>query len=32
VGTSLKAGGITWNAVDPVRAGRLMDAARSARA
>ena len=32
VGTSLKVGGITWNAVDPARARRLMDAAESARA
>jgi hypothetical protein len=32
VGTSLKVDGITWNAVDPARAQRLMDAARSARA
>jgi uncharacterized protein len=31
VGTSLKVDGITWNAVDPARAQRLMDAARSAR-
>jgi membrane complex biogenesis BtpA family protein len=31
VGTSLKVDGITWNAVDPARARRLMDAARSAR-
>jgi len=31
VGTSLKRDGITWNAVDPERAGRLMDAARAAR-
>jgi len=31
VGTSLKFDGITWNAVDPERAGRLMDAARAAR-
>jgi membrane complex biogenesis BtpA family protein len=31
VGTSLKVDGITWNAVDPARAKRLMDAARSAR-
>jgi uncharacterized protein len=31
VGTSLKVGGITWNQVDPARAARLMDAARSAR-
>ncbi|HEY7936402.1 MAG TPA: BtpA/SgcQ family protein [Candidatus Limnocylindrales bacterium] len=31
VGTSLKVDGITWNAVDPGRAGRLMDAARAAR-
>ena len=32
VGTSLKVDGITWNAADPARAQRLMDAARSARA
>jgi uncharacterized protein len=32
VGTSLKVDGVTWNAVDPERASRLMDAARSARA
>ncbi|MGZ8563999.1 MAG: BtpA/SgcQ family protein [Candidatus Limnocylindria bacterium] len=32
VGTSLKVDGLTWNAVDPDRAGRLMDAARTARA
>jgi uncharacterized protein len=32
VGTSLKVEGITWNAVDPDRAMRLMDAARAARA
>jgi membrane complex biogenesis BtpA family protein len=31
VGTSLKIDGITWNAVDPERAGRLMEAARAAR-
>jgi membrane complex biogenesis BtpA family protein len=31
VGTSLKVGGITWNEVDPARAERLMEAARSAR-
>ena len=31
VGTSLKVGGTTFNAVDPGRAQRLMDAARSAR-
>jgi uncharacterized protein len=31
VGTSLKVDGVTWNAVDPDRAGRLMDAARAAR-
>ncbi len=31
VGTSLKVDGITWNAVDPDRAKRLMDAARAAR-
>ena len=32
VGTSLKVDGSTWNAVDPARAQRLMDAARAARA
>lgn len=31
VGTSLKVDGVTWNAVDPDRAHRLMDAARAAR-
>lgn len=31
VGTSLKVDGITWNAVDPDRAQRLMDAARASR-
>jgi uncharacterized protein len=31
VGTSLKVDGITWNAVDPARVGRLMEAARTAR-
>ncbi len=31
VGTSLKVDGITWNAVDPARAGALMEAARAAR-
>jgi len=31
VGTSLKRDGVTWNEVDPERAGRLMDAARAAR-
>lgn len=31
VGTSLKRDGVTWNPVDPARAGRLMDAARAAR-
>jgi uncharacterized protein len=31
VGTSLKVDGSTFNAVDPARAQRLMDAARSAR-
>jgi uncharacterized protein len=31
VGTSLKVDGITWNPVDPARAQRLMEAARSAR-
>jgi uncharacterized protein len=32
VGTSLKVDGYTFNAVDPARAQRLMDAARAARA
>jgi membrane complex biogenesis BtpA family protein len=32
VGPSLKVDGVTWNAVDPDRAKRLMDAARAARA
>jgi hypothetical protein len=32
VGTSLKVDGVTWNPVDPSRAGRFMDAARAARA
>jgi uncharacterized protein len=32
VGTSLKYDGVTWNAVDPDRAARFMDAARLARA
>jgi membrane complex biogenesis BtpA family protein len=32
VGTSLKVDGVTWNPVDPVRASRLMEAARTARA
>lgn len=32
VGTSLKVDGVTWNPVDPVRANRLMEAARTARA
>jgi predicted TIM-barrel enzyme len=32
VGTSLKVDGVTWNPVDPVRAQKLMAAARSARA
>jgi hypothetical protein len=32
VGTSLKVDGSTFNPVDPARAQRLMDAARSARA
>ena len=32
VGTGLKQDGITWNAVEPARAHRLMDAARAARA
>ena len=31
VGTALKAGGVTWNPVDPGRAARFMDAARQAR-
>lgn len=31
VGTDLKRGGVTWNAVDPARAARLMEAARRAR-
>lgn len=31
VGTSLKVDGLTWNPVDPDRAQRLMEAARSAR-
>ena len=31
VGTALKAGGITWNAVDPDRAAQFMTAARRAR-
>lgn len=31
VGTALKADGITWNAVDPVRAAQFMTAARRAR-
>jgi len=31
VGTSLKVDGVIWNQVDPTRARRLMDAARSAR-
>lgn len=31
VGTALKAGGITWNPVDPARAARFMTAARQAR-
>jgi len=31
VGTSMKVDGSTWNPVDPARAQRLMDAARSAR-
>jgi uncharacterized protein len=31
VGTGLKAGGITWNPVDPVRAAEFMTAARRAR-
>jgi membrane complex biogenesis BtpA family protein len=32
VGTSVKVDGVTWNPVDPVRADRLMEAARAARA
>jgi len=32
VGTALKAGGVTWNPVDPVRAAEFMTAARHARA
>jgi hypothetical protein len=32
VGTSLKRDGITWNPVDPERAGRFMSAAHRARA
>ena len=32
VGTSLKVDGMTWNPVDPDRAKRLMEAARTARA
>jgi uncharacterized protein len=31
VGTSLKVDGITWSPVDPARAGRLMDVARTIR-
>jgi len=31
VGTSLKVDGVTWNPVDPARAGKLMEAARAAR-
>jgi predicted TIM-barrel enzyme len=31
VGTALKAGGVTWNPVDPVRAAEFMTAARRAR-
>lgn len=31
VGTALKAGGMTWNAVDPARAAQFMTAARQAR-
>lgn len=31
VGTALKAGGVTWNAVDPARAAQFMTAARRAR-
>jgi predicted TIM-barrel enzyme len=31
VGTGLKAGGVTWNPVDPVRAAEFMTAARRAR-
>jgi membrane complex biogenesis BtpA family protein len=32
VGTSLKRDGVTWNPVDPARAGHLMDAVRAVRA
>ncbi len=32
VGTALKAGGVTWNPVDPARAAGSMAAARKARA
>jgi hypothetical protein len=32
VGSSLKVGGYTWNPVDPERAKRFVDAARSASA
>jgi membrane complex biogenesis BtpA family protein len=32
VGTSLKVDGITWNAVDPARAGAMMERAREIRA
>jgi predicted TIM-barrel enzyme len=31
VGTSLKAGGVTWNPVDPARATAFMTAARKTR-
>jgi len=31
VGTALKAGGVTWNPVDPARAAQFMTAARRAR-
>ncbi len=31
VGTALKAGGVTWNEVDPARAAQFMTAARQAR-
>jgi membrane complex biogenesis BtpA family protein len=31
VGTSLKRDGVTWNPVDPVRAGAMVEAARAAR-
>jgi predicted TIM-barrel enzyme len=32
VGTSLRVGGVTWNAVDPARARALMERAREIRA